>query len=152
MVSSSIIQKKEHQMTPSDLDITPSTTVHDLLNAYPDLEETLIGIAPPFKKLNNPILRKSVAKVATIKNISSVGNVPLDELINKIREAVGQPSATESYEDEEYFTGKPDWYEADKVAVSITESERENVNQMTVVDILQGVQKIKKGILTRPWY
>ena len=37
--------------------------------AYPELEEVLIGLAPPFKKLKNPLLRKSVAKIATIKHI-----------------------------------------------------------------------------------
>ena len=59
------------------IDINPSTKVNDLLNAYPELEETLIGIAPPFKKLKNPMLRKSVAKVATLKHISAVGGIPL---------------------------------------------------------------------------
>lgn len=48
------------------IDITPSVTVHTLLLEYPELEDVLIGIASPFKKLKNPILRKSVAKIATI--------------------------------------------------------------------------------------
>jgi len=69
-------------------EITPSVTVKSLLDAYPELEDVLINIAPPFKKLKNPLLRKSVAKVATIKHIASVGGIPLDELINKIREAI----------------------------------------------------------------
>ena len=38
----------------SGIEITPSTKVSELLDAYPELEETLIGIAPPFKKLGNP--------------------------------------------------------------------------------------------------
>ena len=70
-------------MLKTNIEINPSTKVYDLLNTYPELEETLIGIAPPFKKLRNPILRKSIAKIATLKNISSVGNIPLNELINK---------------------------------------------------------------------
>ncbi len=88
-------------MNHKNLEITPSTIVNDLLDVYPELEETLIGIAPPFKKLKNPMLRKTVAKVATIKHISSVGNVPLNELINKLREVVGQPLISDSFEDEE---------------------------------------------------
>ncbi len=35
----------------SKVEINPSTTVHELLEAYPELEEKLISIAPPFKKL-----------------------------------------------------------------------------------------------------
>ncbi len=78
-------------MPETNIKIDPFTKVSDLLNAYPELEETLIAIAPPFKKLRNPILRRSIAKIATIKNISSVGNIPLNELINKIKKAAGQP-------------------------------------------------------------
>jgi len=72
-------------MTERKLEIAPSTTVHELLGVYPELEEKLIGLAPPFKKLRNPALRKSVAKIATLKHISAVGNIPLTELINKIK-------------------------------------------------------------------
>ena len=75
-------------MTKSHIEINPSTKVHDLLEAYPELEETLIGIAPPFKKLKNPVLRKTVAKIATIKHISSVGNVELNELVGKLSELI----------------------------------------------------------------
>jgi hypothetical protein len=62
-------------VTKDELEILPSTTVHELLTAYPELEDRLIGIAPPFKKLQNPLLRKSIAKVATIRNIASVGSL-----------------------------------------------------------------------------
>jgi hypothetical protein len=90
-------------MEQNSVEITPSLTVHALLAAYPELEDVLIGLAPPFKKLKNPFLRKSVAKVATIKHIASVGGVPLDELIARIREAVGQPESTACYKDQDYF-------------------------------------------------
>ena len=132
-------------MTAAKIEITPSTKVNDLLDAYPELEETLIGIAPPFKKLKNPILRKSVAKVATIKHISSVGNVPLNELINKIREAVGQPETNDSYEDANYFSNKPDWFSDDKISLSINEEELEDKDKMTLVTMLQEARKVKKG-------
>jgi hypothetical protein len=52
-------------MTTGNIEITPSTKVNDLLDAYPEIEEILIGIAPPFKKLKNKFLRKSVAKANT---------------------------------------------------------------------------------------
>ncbi len=53
-------------MSQSGREITPSTTVHALLEAYPELEEVLIDIAPPFKKLRNPFLSKSVARIASV--------------------------------------------------------------------------------------
>ena len=108
-------------MSQKDIESTPSVTVHVLLEAYPELEDVLIGIAEPFKKLKNPILRKTVAKIATIKHISSVGGVPLNELIAKLREVVGQSVSTESYEDSEYYGEQPDWFSPDRIALSIEE-------------------------------
>ncbi len=132
-------------MTKGNIEITPSTKVNDLLDAYPELEETLISIAPPFKKLKNPFLRKSVAKVATIKHISSVGNVPLNELLNKLRQAVGQSLTNDYYEAEDYFSDKPDWFFADKISVSINEEKLEEKDKMTLVVIMQEAKKVKKG-------
>ncbi len=86
-------------MMKNKIEITPSVTIDALLKAYPELEEVLIGIAPPFKKLKNPILRRTIAKVATIRQIASVGGVPLDDLVIRLRKAVGQQETTESYED-----------------------------------------------------
>jgi hypothetical protein len=132
-------------MSQNKIEINPSVTVHALLEAHPELEEVLIAIAPPFKKLKNPYLRKSVAKVATIKNIASVGGVPLDELINQIREAVGQPVSSESYEDQDYFYEQPDWFSPDKVVLSLDEAKVEDKDKMTVVVVLREAKKVKKG-------
>ncbi len=111
--------REENKVPQNGVDITPSVTVHALLEAYPELEDVLIGMAPPFKKLKNPILRKTVAKVATIKNISSVGGIPLDVLIGKLRKAVGQPQSTDSYSDQDYFGEAPDWFSPDKILFSV---------------------------------
>ncbi len=46
--------------------ITPKTKIYDLLEAYPELEDLLISMAPEFVKLKNPLLRKTIAKVANI--------------------------------------------------------------------------------------
>ena len=113
-------------MSKEHLEITPSTRVAEMLDNYPELEDTLIGIAPPFKKLKNPFLRKSFAKVATLKHIASVGNVPLTELINKLRLAVGQPVTDESYDDENYFEDKPGWFSPDKVVMAFDEAKVED--------------------------
>ncbi len=132
-------------MTKGELEITPSVTVHNLLQVYPELEDVLIDIAPPFKKLKNPFLRRSVAKVATIKHISSVGRVPLDELLNTIREAVGQSPSSDSYEDQDYFLDQPDWFDADKIALSLDEDKVEDKDHMTLVTILREAKNVNAG-------
>jgi len=127
------------------IEITPSVTVHKLLEVYPELEDVLINIAPPFKKLKNPFLRKTVAKVATIKHISSVGGVPLGDLIAKLRDAVGQPPSIELYDDEEYFGEQPKWFSLDKVTLSVDEAKVENKDEMTLVAILRESKHVKAG-------
>ncbi len=132
-------------MSQGNLEIKPSVTVHKLLEAYPELEEVLIGIAPPFKKLKNPVLRKTVAKVATIKHIASVGGVPLDKLITQLREAVGQSEGTESYDDQDYFGEQPDWFSPDKVVLTVDEDKVEDKDKMTLLVILKEAKKVNKG-------
>jgi len=132
-------------MAENKLDITPSVTVHEMLEAFPELEDVLIGIAPPFKKLRNPLLRRSVAKVATIKHISAVGKIPLDELINKLRKAVGQSTTDQSYQDEDYFGDKPDWFSEEKIVVSVDEAKVENRDQMTLVSVMSEAKNVKEG-------
>ncbi len=127
------------------IDINPSTKVSELLDAYPELEETLIGIAPPFKKLKNPMLRKSVAKVATLKHISAVGGIPLNELIEKLQKATGQSVTVSSFEDENYYTDKPEWFAVEKITVSIEEEHLEDHDKMTLVAILEKAKDVKQG-------
>lgn len=132
-------------MTKKIMDINPSVKVHDLLEAYPELEDVLIGIAPPFKKLKNPILRRSVAKVATIKHISSVANVPLAELVNKLRRCVGQAEIEATYDEEDYFQAQPDWFSAGKISVSIEEAALGSEDKLTLARVLTEAKNLKKG-------
>lgn len=72
------------------MDITPHTKLGALLDAHPELEDTLIAAVPAFVKLKNPILRATVAKLATLEQVAKVGGLPLPDLIDLIRKAVGQ--------------------------------------------------------------
>lgn len=74
--------------------ISPETKIYDLLENYPTLENKLIEIAPVFAKLKNPVLRRTMTKVTSLKQAALVGNVPLNHLINKLRKEVGQYKET----------------------------------------------------------
>ncbi len=132
-------------MSQNSIEITPSVTVHNLLKAYPELEEVLIGLAPPFKKLKNPILRRTIAKVATIRHIASVGGIPLNELISKLRKEVGQSEIDESYEDQDYYCEQPGWFSPDKVVRSINEAKVKDKDKMALSIILKEAKTVKKG-------
>jgi len=75
--------------------ITLDTKIADLLNLREDMKDILISINPKFKKLNNPILRRTLAKVASIKQAAIVGGMEPIELLNRLREALGQEPVTE---------------------------------------------------------
>ena len=103
-----------------DLDITPETRVSELLEAYPYLEAVLIEMAPPFAKLRNPILRRTVARVTTLHQAARVGGVPLGELINRLRREAGleeQAVAASAAGDEEQPA--PDWADERHVVATL---------------------------------
>ncbi len=65
--------------------ITPQTKIGELLDTYPELESVLIDLAPAFKKLQNPILRKTVARVTSVRQAAAIGKLPVDVVVNKLR-------------------------------------------------------------------
>jgi hypothetical protein len=132
-------------MSENKLEIAPDVTVHELLKTYPELEDVLIGIAPPFKKLKNPILRRTITKVATLKHIASVGGVPLDELISKLRKAVGQAETSESFVEQEYLGEQPDWFSPEKIVRSVNEAEIEDKDKMALSILLVEAKSVKSG-------
>jgi hypothetical protein len=96
------------------LEITPRSKLFDVLNAYPQLEETIIEIAPPFGNLRNPVLRRTVGRLATLAQVAQIGNLDAINLVNMLRRAVGQPeirpATTPTVNHESAIeTGDPAW-------------------------------------------
>jgi len=69
--------------------IAPTTKVADLLDSWPELEEVLIAQAPAFRRLKNPVLRRTVARVATLEQAAGVGGVAVRDLVTALRRAAG---------------------------------------------------------------
>lgn len=132
---------------PSDyFPILPSTKVGALLYRYPQLEDVLIGLAPPFKKLKNPLLRKGVAKVASLKHAAAVGGIAVEDLVNKLRAAIGQqPIASEGAGPTvPYFSAEPDWFSTSKIVKSVDERIASE-DKMPIVAVLQEASHLQAG-------
>ncbi len=100
--------------------ITPQTRVADLLKAFPQLEDVLVEIAPAFKKLRNPVLRKTVAKVTSLAQAARVGNVSVIELVRRLRREVNQPDYEEEAPSDERFPEQaPDWFDPGRIVQSL---------------------------------
>ncbi len=91
------------------MEITLKTKIYDLISRYPFMEDKLIEINPKFKKLKNPVLKRTVAKIASIKQAAKVGGMDPVELLNLIRAEVGQPPVTLSIDDEPEDMEVPKW-------------------------------------------
>ncbi len=76
--------------------ITPDTRLGELLETWPVLEEVLLGLSPHFRALRNPVLRRTVAKVATLRQVSAVSGVALGVLLERLRAGAGLPAVAQS--------------------------------------------------------
>lgn len=124
--------------------IVPSTKVAALLDDYPELEETLIAMAPPFVKLRNPVLRRSVAKVASLRQAAAVGRLPVSELVNRLRDAVGHKAMAFDDEDgqDSYLTSKPDWFDRGTVVTTVDERHTDDPDRMGITRVLPAVARL----------
>jgi hypothetical protein len=131
-------------MTKPITTISPKTKVGELLDAYPELEPVLMSMSPAFEKLRNPILRKTVAKVATLQQVSIVGGVSIDEMIRVLREAAGQ-NDTESFSDSagDQTDETPAWYDSSKVTERFDASAIINSGESPMKEILHRTSLLK---------
>lgn len=94
--------------------ITPDTRLHDLLQTWPELEEKLLAMSPHYAKLRNPVLRATIARIATLRQVAEVGRVPLADLINTLRAAVGQEGG--EFSSAAAAADQPAWFNASRIA------------------------------------
>lgn len=69
--------------------ITRDTKISHLLKEYPAALDVLLSASPMFKRLNNPILRKTLAPRVTLRQAAEIGGVDLEELLLALRRATG---------------------------------------------------------------
>lgn len=118
-------------METNKLIISPKTKVLQLIESYPHLEDVLIAYVPAFKKLKNPILRKTVAKIATLQQAATVGNVKVEDLINLLRREVGQDNIVLGNEIS-YNTQTPVWFKKEIISKTLDIREMLNAGEQPV--------------------
>ena len=110
--------------------IHPGARLAPILDAYPALEEVLFGLSPAFQRLRNPVLRRTIGRVATLEQVAKVGGLEVRDRVRALRVAVGQPvddvqvvprstgdSGTGARPDESEPT--PAWFDATRVTVRL---------------------------------
>lgn len=124
--------------------ITPRTKVLKLIETYPQLEEKLIAFVPAFKKLKNPVLRNTVAKITSLQQAAVIGNVKVEELINILRKEVGQ-ELTEETGETTYNTKQPDWFDENKIEQELLATEMLEAGEHPVNQVIADLKKLPDG-------
>lgn len=101
------------------LPINPETKVGALLETYPELEATLIACAPAFAKLKNPVLRRTVARLATLEQAARIGGISVRDLVRRLREAAGQGAGEVDEPPASAVAEPPAWLEGDRIRLRL---------------------------------
>ena len=72
------------------MEISANTKIDNLLKEYPFLEDFLVTLSPKFKGLKNPIMRKTIGKVATLSKIANIGGLELNDFLAALTEEINR--------------------------------------------------------------
>ncbi len=135
-------------MNQNRIIISPKTKVLALIEAYPQLEDTLINYVPAFEKLKNPVLRKTVARIATLQQAAVIGNVKVEELINVLRKEVGQDLIS-GVAEQEINTVMPSWYDPALVKQETDIRPMLAAGEQPVNQVMADLNKLEAGVIYR---
>lgn len=133
-------------MENTKLVISPKTKISQLIEAYPQLEDMLIQHVPTFKKLKNPVLRKTVAKIATLQQAANIGNIEVGDLINMLRKEVGQDVISIDFGDT-YTTTKPIWFDEKIIGQELDVRAMLEAGEHPVDQVISDLQHLKAATI-----
>ena len=128
------------------LTITPKTRIRELIDTYPELEETLVKVAPAFSKLKNPVLRNTIARVTSISQAAMIGNVNVNDLVNQLRQSVGQEKLfEESNLNNKTMNQTPSWFSEEKITKTLDARPMLEAGQHPINDVFEALGKLETG-------
>jgi len=133
-------------METNKLIISPKTKVLQLIEAYPQLEDVLISYVPAFEKLKNPVLRKTVARIASLQQAASIGNVKVEDLINLLRKQIGQDEV-QIAGDMGYNTLKPEWFDENNIKQEFDVREMLAAGEHPVNQVISDLHKLPENAI-----
>jgi len=130
----------------SDFQITPETKIGVLLERFPDLEDVLFEMAPEFQKLRNPILRKTVARVTSLRQAAVLGKISLPEMIIRLRKEAGLQESVDVDEAEEIVSKEePAWFSSSRIVRSFDARPTLKSGEQPVQRVFTECKDLKNG-------
>jgi len=129
---------------PRPSSLTPDTKLKDVLDHFPELEPVLMELSPSFRKLQNPILRRTVARIATLRQVATVGKVDLGTLMRTLQRASGLQ--IEDYADDDVAPGeRPAWADSEQVAKRFDAREMLDSGGNPLQQVTRDLQELSQG-------
>ena len=132
----------------TEIIIAPKTKIAELIDAYPQLEQVLIGYVPAFEKLRNPVLRKTVARITTLQQAAVIGGVNVEVLINHLRKEVGQDHFSGAAA-AVYTTEQPGWFSETRVVAELDARGMLAEGEQPVNLVIADLQALDQGDIYR---
>lgn len=125
-------------------DIIPAMKIGTFLENYPELEDVLIALSPQFKKLKNPVLRRTVAKIVTLRQAAITGNIPVETMVNSLREKAGQPPLQLDVTTDQYAGPIPNWMERGFPIHQLNVTNAINSGQTPLKEVIDAAEALEK--------
>ncbi len=77
------------------MELSAKTKIDDLLRKYPFLMDYFISKSPKFKMLESSVMRKTVAKVAPLAHVASIGGIEIGTLLSEIAAVIREKTGEE---------------------------------------------------------
>jgi len=74
--------------------LSETTKINDIVKEYPFLKEVLTELDPKLKRLQNPILSKTVGRKATLTDVAQLINLDLNQVVEFLAEKIEKYSST----------------------------------------------------------
>lgn len=68
--------------------LNSKTKISELAKEYPFIIDFMPTLSPEYKKLQNPIIRRTMGAVATMEKVASIGELELDYLLNSVADEI----------------------------------------------------------------
>lgn len=72
-------------------EVSPETKLEPVLEAWPAAERVLAAASPSFRALADPLLRRTFARAATLRQVAQAAGVSVEALLRSIERAIRFP-------------------------------------------------------------
>ncbi|OJV21599.1 MAG: hypothetical protein BGO30_02555 [Bacteroidetes bacterium 41-46] len=130
-------------------EITLDTKISEILNEWPELEHTLLGLSPSFAKLNSPLLRRTVAKVTSVRQAASIAGIDSGHMLTMLRKGAGMEPMNASDESEEardiLAAPRPGWFAEERIVSRFDAAKVLELGSVPMAKILEESKRLSEG-------